>query len=259
MIMKRELEDYIQNNLDGLDHKKPDPLVLNRILEQLQPASKAAPRGILISFSTMRWAAACIIAIVCGFIVWQKQTAAPPEVVKKMVAPPKEVKQQEIKQQNSDTLAYTGIDAVDDDLAQRKSTLARVIRDKKMVSYAGFSNISSAADRINAVSAAATLKNNRNEVVNGLLEVLSKDPNTNVRLAALDGLARFYRDDYTRKKLLVSLKKQTDPLVQIALIGLLTRMRESGIITELEKMVQDQSTEKTVKDCAYSSMLQLHQ
>jgi len=130
MIMKRELEDYIQNNLDELDRKKPDPLVLNRMLEQLQPA-KAAPRGILISFSTMRWAAACIIAIVCGFIVWQTQTASPADVVKQIVPPPKEVKQQKIKQQNTDTLVYTGIDAVDDDLAQRKSTLARVIRDKK--------------------------------------------------------------------------------------------------------------------------------
>lgn len=253
--MKKELEDYIQNNLDELDRKKPDPLVLNRILKQLKPVKKAASPGILISFRTIRWAAACIIAIACGLVVWQmqKQTAPGIAVNKKMVP------LKEIKQQNTDTLAYTGIDAVDDDLAKRKSTLASVIRDKKMISFAGFSNISSAADRINAVSAAATLKNNRNEVVNGLLEVLSKDPNTNVRLAALDGLARFYRDDYTRKKLLVSLKKQTDPLVQIALIGLLTRMRESGIITELEKMVQDQSTEKTVKDCAYSSMLQLHQ
>ena len=85
------------------------------------------------------------------------------------------------------------------------------------------------------------------------------DPNSNVRLAALDGLSRFYRDNYTRKKLLASLKKQNDPLVQIALIGLLTRMRESGIVAELEKMVEDQATEKTVKDCAYSSILQLHQ
>ncbi len=229
--MKRELEDYIQNNLDELDRKKPDPFVLNRILEQLRPVTKPVPRGILISFRTIRWAAACIIAIACGLAVWQfqKQTA-PVIVVKKTVVPPKE-----IKQQNTDTLVYAGIDAADDDLSQRKSTLALVIRDKRMVSYAGFSNIPSAADRINAISAAAMLKNNSNEVVNGLLEVLNKDANTNVRLAALDGLARFYRDDYTRKKLLVSLKKQTDPLVQIALIGLLTRMRESGIITELEK------------------------
>ena len=254
MNMKRELEKYIQNNLDELDRTKPDPAVLNRILQQMKPAEKPAPRGILITFRTIRWAAACLIAVACGLIIWQSQKqSAPAIVVKKTIAP-----LQEVKRPNIDTAVYRGLDAAEQDLAARKSALARVISDKKMVSFAGFSTITSAADRINAVSAAAALTNTRNEVVNGLVEVLDKDPNTNVRLAALDGLARFYRDDYTRKKLLVSLKKQTDPLVQIALIGLLTRMRESGILTELEKMVQDPATEKTVKDCAYSSILQLH-
>jgi len=252
--MKPELEKYIQNNLDELDRVKPDPAVLNRILQQMKPAGKTADRGILITFRTMRWAAACLIAVACGLIIWQSQKQTTPGIVfKKTVTRP-----QEVKRQNSDTAANKGIDAADEDLAVRKSTLATAIRDKKMVSFAGFSTIASAADRINAVSAAAVLTNTRNEVVNGLVDVLDKDPNTNVRLAALDGLARFYRDDYTRKKLLVSLKKQTDPLVQIALIGLLTRMRESGILTELEKMVRDPATEKTVKDCAYSSILQLH-
>ena len=252
--MKPELEKYIQNNLDELDRVKPDPAVLNRILQQMKPAGKTADRGILITFRTMRWAAACLIAVACGLIIWQSQKQTAPAIVfKKPLTRP-----QEVKRQNIDTAANKGIDAADEDLAVRKSTLATAIRDKKMVSFAGFSTIASAADRINAVSAAAVLTNTRNEVVNGLVDVLDKDPNTNVRLAALDGLARFYRDDYTRKKLLVSLKKQTDPLVQIALIGLLTRMRESGILTELEKMVRDPATEKTVKDCAYSSILQLH-
>jgi hypothetical protein len=35
-------------------------------------------------------------------------------------------------------------------------------------------------------------------------------------------------------------------------------MRESGILTELEKMVQDTATEKTVKIAPYSAILQLH-
>jgi hypothetical protein len=53
MNMKRELEKYIQNNLDVLDRSKPDPAVLNRILQQMKPAEKPAPRGILITFRTM--------------------------------------------------------------------------------------------------------------------------------------------------------------------------------------------------------------
>ena len=101
------------------------------------------------------------------------------------------------------------------------------------------------------------LKNTGNDIVDALVNTLNTDPNANVRLAALDGLTRFYRDDYVRKKLIASLKKQQDPLVQIALIDLLTRMRESGILSELEKIVNDENTQKAVKDCAYSGIIQL--
>jgi hypothetical protein len=99
------------------------------------------------------------------------------------------------------------MDAADQDLATRKSALARVISDKKMVSFAGFSTITSAADRINAVSAASSINQYRNEVVKGWWRFWYKEPNTNVRLAALDALHVFTGMDYTRKKLLGSLKK----------------------------------------------------
>ncbi|MFT3934140.1 MAG: HEAT repeat domain-containing protein [Chitinophagaceae bacterium] len=274
--MKEELEEYIQNNLDQLDRSKPAPAVLNRVLEQLQPKEIAKPGGILISFRAIKWAAACVLVIAGGLIIWQsqKQTSLPQDIVKKTkekestkeekpIVKNDPVQQANTEELTADTTAakntHPGIDAADRDLETRKSVLATTVRNKRMFTYAGFGNITSAAERINTVAAAAALQNSQNEVVNGLVDVLNKDPNTNVRLAALDALARFYRDDYTRKKLVGSLKKQKDPVVQIALIGLLTRMRESGIVTELEKMVTDENTEKTVKDCAYSSMLQLNQ
>jgi hypothetical protein len=102
------------------------------------------------------------------------------------------------------------------------------------------------------------LKNAGNDIVDALTETLNNDPSANVRLAALDGLTRFYRNGYVRKKLIASLKKQQDPLVQIALINLLTQMRELGILTELDKIVNNENTDKAVKDCAYSGIIQLH-
>ncbi len=269
--MKPDLEKYIQDNLHELDRNKPDPAVLKRILLQMDPAKKNASNGILIPFRTLRLVAACAAAIVCGLIIWFAQkpspqqnivkTTAVPEPVAKLkdsLVPPPFVKNSGIDSVTQHTAVQNSFRATDEDLAVRKSKLAEIIRGKKMVQFAGFKNMASAAERINALSAVRSVKNTGNEVVNSLVDVLNTDPNANVRLAALDGLARFYRDDYTRKKLLLSLKKQTDPVVQIALIGLLTRMRESGIVAELEKMVQNPATEKTVKDCAYSSILQLH-
>ena len=86
---------------------------------------------------------------------------------------------------------------------------------------------------------------------------MNNDPNTNVRLAALDGLAKFYRDDYVKKQLIRSLKKQRDPMVQISLIGLLTRMKESAILSQLEGMAKDDNNIDAVKQTAYSGILEL--
>jgi hypothetical protein len=45
--------------------------------------------------------------------------------------------------------------------------------------------------------------------------------------------------------------------VQIALIQLLVKMKETGVINQLEKMTKDASTMKAVKDEAYSGILKL--
>jgi hypothetical protein len=60
-----------------------------------------------------------------------------------------------------------------------------------------------------------------------------------------------------KKKLVGSLKKQNDPMVQIALIELLTSMREKSILRELDKIVNDTRTIEAVKDHAYSSIFTL--
>ena len=163
--MKAELEQYIQDNLDLLDKKKPDPAILNRVLAQIKPVeqqvNKTETRGILIPFRLIKWAAACIIFIACGigFFTWQsKRQKLPDTVAKKSVALP-QVPPATVKTVQQDTVAIThaGNDAVDNDLQNRKIKIVRAIQDKKLVSFAGFNNISSAAERINAVTATITL------------------------------------------------------------------------------------------------------
>jgi HEAT repeat protein len=101
------------------------------------------------------------------------------------------------------------------------------------------------------------MKNEDNDIIDALTKTLNTDPNTNVRLAALDALSEFYRESYVKKKLISALKKQTDPMVQISLIKLLTQMREHSILKELDKMVKDGSTPEAVKDHAYESIFLL--
>lgn len=57
-----------------------------------------------------------------------------------------------------------------------------------------------------------------------LLETVEKDENVNVRLAALDTLYRHRNHPLVRSRLTGSLAQQTSPLVQIALIGVLSEL-----------------------------------
>lgn len=92
------------------------------------------------------------------------------------------------------------------------------------------------------------------EVVDALTTCLNNDPNTNVRLAALESLSIFYKEPLVKKRLIESLKKQTDPIVKMTLIDVLTKLRANNLQKELEKIVNDLHAPKPVKDQANQSI-----
>ena len=92
------------------------------------------------------------------------------------------------------------------------------------------------------------------EVVDALATCLNNDPNTNVRLAALESLSIFYKEPLVKKRLIESLKKQTDPIVKMTLIDVLTKLRANNLQKELEKIVNDIHAPKPVKDQANQSI-----
>ncbi len=270
--MENELEKFIQDNRERFDQKMPDPIVLGRILETMQDKRAKEVRGVVIPFRVLHWAAACLVLVGSGFAFWviQKQPSADTNLVKKSVTEQriKTIDVEPEKSTGSPELTTTevvkrrSVDEVDKDLTVRKRTLltewkARSSNSNKQVVFAALNDMNSPASRITAVASAFKLKNTSNDVIDALVETLNNDPSANVRLAALDGLARFYRDTYVRKQFITSLKKQHDPVLQIALIELLTRMRESSILSELDRLINDDDTMKAVKDCAYSSKFRL--
>jgi HEAT repeat protein len=86
---------------------------------------------------------------------------------------------------------------------------------------------------------------------------MHEDPNTNVRMAALEALGKFHEEPGVRKELIHSLAIQKDPMVQIALIQLLVTIKEKSVMKDLERITKDKSTMKAVKDEAYSGILKL--
>ena len=118
-------------------------------------------------------------------------------------------------------------------------------------------NEHSASTRMQGVSVAYELNKPDDEIVSVLVKTLNSDPNTNVRLAALDALSKFSREDGVCKSLIESLATQKDPIIQIALIQLMVKMKEKSIVKQLEKIATDNKTMKAVKTEAYLGIFKL--
>ncbi len=118
-------------------------------------------------------------------------------------------------------------------------------------------NQQSASQRVLGITVAFQMQSADEEIVNALVKAMNEDPNTNVRLAALDALGKFKHEQRIRKLLITSLSSQTDPVVQISLIQLMVEMKERSIVKELEEITRKKEVLKAVKDEAYSGILKL--
>ncbi|HEX9511670.1 MAG TPA: hypothetical protein VF939_14370 [Puia sp.] len=108
----------------------------------------------------------------------------------------------------------------------------------------------SASQRIRAVSYTEDISNPDQTIINALVGTLNHDKNVNVRLASLYSLARFPNNAALRDSLVRSLGMQTEPIVQIVLINLLTEMKEVKAIQPIRDIISDKKTLPDVKTIA---------
>lgn len=135
--------------------------------------------------------------------------------------------------------------------------MKKTLEENKRVMMALIDNEFSPSQRMQGVSVAYEMKKPDDEIMRVLVKTLNTDPNTNVRLAALDALGKFSSEDDVRRSLIESLSTQKDPVVQIALIQLMVSMKERSVVEQLEKITKDSKTMKAVKDEAYSGIFKL--
>jgi HEAT repeat protein len=127
----------------------------------------------------------------------------------------------------------------------------------KMIMMAMLHNHQSASQRLQGANVAYEMKSADDDIVKALVKAMNEDPNTNVRLAALDALGKFHQQEHVRKALVASLVKQNDPVVQIALIRLMVNMKEKEVIGELQRITNDEEALPAVKDEAHVGLLRL--
>lgn len=143
---------------------------------------------------------------------------------------------------------------------QHKKEMAELklqVNENKRVMIAMMGNQQSASQRITGLSVAYEMDKPDDEIMNVLVKTMNGDPNSNVRLAAMDALGKFIHEGNVRNALIQSLSSQKDPVVQISLIQLLVKVKEKSVMKQLEELTRDASTMKAVKDEAYSGILKL--
>jgi hypothetical protein len=140
---------------------------------------------------------------------------------------------------------------------QEVAQLRKELRETKQLMLSLMNNELSASQRMMGVSVANTVAIPDDDITRVLIEVLNTDPNTNVRLSALDALAKFYTEPRIKNALVQSLALQQEPVVQIALIQLLVHIKEKTIMPQLEEIIDNQQSIKAVKDEARTALLKL--
>lgn len=115
----------------------------------------------------------------------------------------------------------------------------------------------SAASRLQGVSWSSRVDRPNTELRSALLGALNGDPNVNVRLSSVDALERYSDDSSVRKALADSIPQQESPLVQIALIDTLVRMRDTNAMSEFQRLSKNQELNSAVRQRANWALVKL--
>lgn len=125
--------------------------------------------------------------------------------------------------------------------------LTQEISDLKEMVMLSLLEKESPTDRLRAVSLTSDMGQASKKVTRALFQTLNGDENVNVRLAALDALKAFVKDNQVREDLVRSISKQDSPMVQVELAELMVAIQEKKSVKELQKILDDKKTPKEVK------------
>jgi hypothetical protein len=106
---------------------------------------------------------------------------------------------------------------------------------------------SSPVERIKAVNMAGEFENADKQVLTGLVSLLNTDSNDNVRLLALETLARYPSVPEVREGLIASIANQKSPLIQIRLAEIMLALNEKRAVPEFQKVIQNAGLNYSVR------------
>lgn len=130
--------------------------------------------------------------------------------------------------------------------------LQQEVREMKQVLASTSSvNGASASDRIRVVSQEFNTQDfnsaENQEVTQLLTKTMTSDENVNVRLAACEALYQFKEEPNVRKAYIKALGQEKNPLMQLALIEVVTHLKETKALPQLQKLANQENILPIVK------------
>lgn len=111
--------------------------------------------------------------------------------------------------------------------------------------------------RLQGVLAAFDGPSSGDRILAELLNTLTFDPSTNVRLSALEALYAHADRDAVRAGVLAALPRENSPLVQVAMIDFVAAARDRAAAPALEEITRTFSLDKAVREAAQRALVQL--
>ena len=240
--MDDRLKSIIALGRDQLDTAVPNPAVYGRILKELEGRKR---KKRMVRMVTGVYFSGIAAVLLIGFFVsvFEKHQENHPEAagVNNIIRKP-EIQQTII---DSSGAVDFGI-AEPDKLNYPNEKAVPVLRQLKQ-EYA-FQISASPARRLTSIYAIERQHKVDKALTDALFQVMNNDPNSNVRLAAMDVLSSFVSDAVIRKRLVYAMVEQDNPQVQLMMIQLFTGLKEKGIGDKLSQIIENPETDENVRE-----------
>lgn len=228
--------------LDAAPAQQPSPNLRRNFRAMLDEEKRSDPSPAHDSFRNPRasrrnswgWVllplAGCALVLV-GFLFGQRTAPAPAPK-----APPNE-------------------STTDQELAAMRLKLdeqqAQLNRMTRLVGYSILQQQKSPAnERLRQVLTAGSQDQPADSVLDDLILALTLDPNTNVRLGAIEALYPHRESELVHAAVLTALSREQNPLVQLELIDFIAAERVHGATSALERIATDKSSDAQIRDAA---------
>jgi hypothetical protein len=117
----------------------------------------------------------------------------------------------------------------------------------------------SPSERLRGVDYSSRMPSMEPEVVAALIQAVNRDPNVNVRLAAIDALSKVSGEAQVRHSLTQSLTQQESPMVQAALIDFAMDAHDRQAVASLRQLTERPDLNPAVRQRADQAVRQLTQ